>query len=133
MRLAFLLNLRLWVLTEDMINGPMGLPFPLRWWPILELGRHLLRFLVTDRHYFVCCASRIQLEKGKVAKYLILNDRLRSQLVDLETSGGFGPSSMMYHEYVGSKITQKTVTEDKQSTCFSVFIWLLCGSTHTQL
>ena len=71
-------------------------------------------------------------KKEKVAKYSALNDRLKFQFVVVETSGGFGPSSMMFHEYVGSNITEKAVTEEKQSTCFSVFSWLLCGATLIQ-
>ena len=50
----------------------------------------MLQYMVSYRHYFVCCETRIQLEKaeeGKVAEYSALSDRIRFQSIVVETSG----------------------------------------------
>ena len=53
-------------------------------------------------------------EEGKVAKYSAENDGLKYQIVVIEPSGVFGPSSMKFLEYVGSKIIHKA--SDKPET-----------------
>ena len=47
-----------------------------------------------------------------IAKYSALNIRFKLQPAAMETSGVFGPSPLMFLEYVGSKITKKP--SDKQ-------------------
>ena len=42
----------------------VGLPFPLRCWQIFDLGRHLLSYLVSDRHYFSPITHRIPLTEA---------------------------------------------------------------------